>query len=86
MARIDDGELDVVTACGLTRATVIRELSRIHRGGHVKNPKVRIIQGQKVRIETFSEADSMLIEVDGNVRGRTPVEFRVMPGALWFVV
>ena len=28
----------------------------------------------------------MLIEVDGNVRGVTPVEFRVMPRALRFVV
>jgi hypothetical protein len=32
-----------------------------------------------VTIETFSEADAMLIEADGNVRGVTPVRFRVMP-------
>jgi diacylglycerol kinase (ATP) len=84
-AQIDDGKLDVVTASGLSRASVIRELPRIHSGGHVKNPKVRITQGQKVRIETFSREDGMLIEADGNVRGRTPVEFRIMPGALRIV-
>lgn len=85
-ARSDDGKLDVVTASGLNRANVIRELARIHKGGHVANPKVRITQGTKVRIETFSPADAMKIEADGNVRGVTPVEFRVMPGALRFVV
>jgi diacylglycerol kinase (ATP) len=84
-AQVDDGKLDVVTASGLTRAAVIRELPRIHSGGHMRNAKVRIAQGQKVRIETFSREDGMLIEADGNVRGRTPVEFRIMPGALRIV-
>ena len=85
-AQIDDGKLDVVTASGLSRANIVRELARIHKGGHVRNPKVRIVQGEGVSIETFSQEDAMLIEVDGNVRGLTPVEFRVMPRALRFVV
>jgi diacylglycerol kinase (ATP) len=84
-ARIDDGRLDVVTASGLSRAQVVRELARIHKGGHVANPKVRIRQGTKVRIETFATEDAMPIEADGNVRGVTPVEFQVMPKALRFV-
>lgn len=85
-AKIDDGKLDVVTASGLNRANVVRELARIHKGGHVANPKVRIVQGEGVSIETFTLEDAMPIEVDGNVRGVTPVEFRVMPGALRFLV
>jgi diacylglycerol kinase family enzyme len=85
-ASIDDGELDVVTASGLDRMNIVRELARIHKGGHVANPKVRITQGKRVRVETFSPEDAMLIEADGNVRGRTPVEFRVMPRALRFIV
>jgi YegS/Rv2252/BmrU family lipid kinase len=85
-AKIDDGKLDVITASGLSRANVVRELARIHEGGHVLNPKVQIRQGEGVSIETFAPADAMLIEADGNVRGVTPVEFRVMPGALKFVV
>lgn len=85
-AKIDDGKLDVVTASGLSRANVVRELARIHKGGHVANPKVRIAQGEGVSIETFSATDAMPIEADGNVRGLTPVEFRVMPTALCFVV
>jgi YegS/Rv2252/BmrU family lipid kinase len=85
-AQIDDGKLDVITATGLSRANIVRELARIHKGGHVRNPKVRILQGEGVSIETFSQEDAMLIEVDGNVRGLTPVEFKVMPRALQFVV
>lgn len=84
-ARFDDGKLDVVTASGLSRLNVLRELSRIHRGGHVANPKVRIVQGGYVKVETFTDEDAMPIEVDGNVKGFTSVDFRVIPKALRFV-
>ena len=85
-AKFDDGKLDVVTASGLNRAEIVRELARVHKGGHIENPKVRVVQGERVTIETFSTADAMRIEADGNVRGVTPVKFRVMPRALRFVV
>lgn len=85
-ARPDDGKLDVVTASGLSRVRVMRELARIHKGGHIANPKVQIRQGARVRVETFAPEDAMPIEVDGNVRGATPVEFRIVPRALRFVV
>lgn len=81
-ARNDDGILDVVTASGLNRVAVMRELPRIHSGGHVANPKVQIFQGRQVKIETFASEDALLIEADGNVRGRTPAEFRIMPRTL----
>jgi len=85
-ARLDDGKLDVVTASGLTRAQVVTELSRIHTGGHLKNPKVTLTQGAKVRIETLLLQDAMPLEADGNVRGVTPVQFEVLPHALKFLL
>jgi YegS/Rv2252/BmrU family lipid kinase len=84
-ASIDDGKLDVITASGLSRANVVTELSRVHTGGHVNNPKVTITQGTIVRIETLLLQDAMPLEADGNVRGVTPVQFQVLPGALKFV-
>src|ERR1044072_9748797 len=85
-ASIDDGMLDVITASGLSRANVVTELSRVHKGGHVNNPKVTLTQGKIVRIETFMIQDAMPIEADGNVRGTTPVQFQIMPGALRFLM
>ncbi len=85
-ARLDDGKLDVVTASGLSRANVVTELSRIHTGGHLKNPKVSLAQGSVVRIETLMLQDAMPLEADGNVRGVTPVQFQVLPKALRFLI
>jgi len=84
-AEMDDGKLDVVTARGLNRATIMRELTRIHKGGHVANPKVKIVQGRSVDIQTRAPEDAMLIEVDGNVCGSTPADYVVMPLALRIV-
>lgn len=85
-ACIDDGKLDVITASGLSRANVVTELSRVHTGGHVNNPKVTITQGTIVRIETLMLKDAMPLEADGNVRGVTPVQFQVLPSALRFLL
>ncbi|HYH85513.1 MAG TPA: diacylglycerol kinase family protein [Pyrinomonadaceae bacterium] len=85
-ASIADGLLDVVTVRGISRAGLVRELARVHRGGHLANPKVKLARGRSVRIETTDAADSLAIEADGDVRGRTPVEFRVLPGALRVVL
>ena len=85
-ARLDDGKLDVVTASGLSRTNVVTELSRIHTGGHLNNPKVSLTQGALVRIETLMLQDAMPLEADGNVKGVTPVQFQVMPRALRFLV
>jgi len=81
-ARPDDGLLDVATACGLSRARVVRELARVHRAGHLANPKVLLAAGSRLRIETPDEDDSLPLEADGDPRGHTPVELRVMPAAL----
>jgi len=81
-ASVADGLLDVVTVCRLSRAGLVRELTRIHRGGHLANPKVKLARGTRVRVETFDESDSLAVEADGDVRGRTPAEFRVLPAAL----
>jgi YegS/Rv2252/BmrU family lipid kinase len=86
IANLDDGKLDVLTASGLSRAEVIYELSRVHKGEHLKNPKVNVTQGEIVKIETLLLQDAMPLEVDGNVRGVTPVQFQVLPAALRFLV
>lgn len=81
-ARVDDGLLDIVTASDISRAIVVREMTRIHSGGHLANPRVRIMRGKSVRIENLTSQDALAIEADGDVRGYTPLEFRIMPGAL----
>ncbi|HEX8708227.1 MAG TPA: diacylglycerol kinase family protein [Pyrinomonadaceae bacterium] len=81
-----DGRLDFLMATGVSRATILREMPRIRRGAHLSNPHISTRTAAHVRIETGTAQDeALLIEADGNVRGYTPAEFQVMPGALRFV-
>jgi YegS/Rv2252/BmrU family lipid kinase len=81
-ARTDDGLIDLVLTHDLTRAAILRELPRIHSGGHITNPRVRIFKAKHVVVETEGTENALLVEADGNVRGHTPAEFHVMPDAL----
>ncbi|MGB8507555.1 MAG: diacylglycerol kinase family protein [Pyrinomonadaceae bacterium] len=81
-ARPDDGFLEAIVACDMTRMQAVRELTRIHRGGHLANPKIVLQKGGRVRVETLDPAEAFVVEADGDVRGQTPAEFRLMPGAL----
>ena len=85
-ARVDDGLLDLVTACRVPRRVVVRERTRIHRGGHMANPHVRLLRGAAVTIEPATPADALPVEADGDVRGRTPLTLRVLPRALRVVI
>ncbi len=79
-AQTDDGLLDVVTVGDISRAGVVREMSRIRRGGHVANPKVRIRRAARVGVESLE--DELMIEADGDFRGHTPAAFVLMASAL----
>lgn len=85
-ARNDDGLLDLLLTHDLTRATILRELPRIRRGEHLANERVRLVKATHVRVETDKPEDALLVEADGNVRGHTPSEFRLLPGALRLVL
>jgi diacylglycerol kinase (ATP) len=81
-ARTDDGLIDLMLSCNLTRRTIVRELPRIREGGHIKNPRVRLIKARRVRLEPLTVKDSLPVEADSNMRGHTPAEFQIMPAAL----
>ncbi|MDQ3820542.1 MAG: diacylglycerol kinase family lipid kinase [Acidobacteriota bacterium] len=81
-ARVDDGLIDLMLTQDLTRSTILRELPRIRRGEHLSNPKVSVIKARRVRVETKTLEDALLVEADGNLRGRTPAEFQIVPRSL----
>ena len=85
-AAVDDGLLDVLVVCDISRPALLRELARVRVGGHLINPKIKLTRGRHVRVETLAAADALGVEADGDPRGSTPAEFRVLPSALRVVV
>jgi len=82
-AEIDDGLLDVILTEGATRLDVLRELPRVGRGRHMRNPRVRQARARTVKIDS---TEHLRLELDGDAAGFTPARLSVLPGVVRFVV
>lgn len=81
-AELDDGLLDVIVTDEATRWDVIKELPRIQRGGHLKNPKVTALRARRVSINSEGP---MAVDLDGEAVGYTPANIALLPAAIRFV-
>ncbi|HXU35737.1 MAG TPA: diacylglycerol kinase family protein [Blastocatellia bacterium] len=80
-AELDDGLLDVIVTDEATRWDVIKELPRIQRGGHLKNPKVTALRARRVSINS---EEPMAVDLDGETVGHTPVRITLLPASIRF--
>ena len=82
-ASLSDGLFDIVVAGDLGKLDLVRLVPRVYVGTHVTHPKMRVLQGREVRVNS---PDRMLLQADGEVLGKAPATFRIVPGALRLIV
>ena len=75
-AKIDDGLLDVIALKKCNLAELIRVVSMAQRGDHFNDPKVMYFRTK--RLEVTSPND-VLMNLDGELGGRLPGVFEVLP-------
>lgn len=82
-AKIDDGVFDVVFIDEMNKFVALSLLAKVGKGGHIRSPRVHVFRGSDVKIE----ADPALpVLVDGELVDPTPAEFKILPGAVQFLV
>ncbi|MFH1638879.1 MAG: diacylglycerol kinase family protein [Chloroflexota bacterium] len=74
-----DGLLDVVMIDDLSKPELLRSLPRIYRGTHLTHPKVTVKRAREVNITSGQE---MLLQIDGELLGKAPARFRILPAML----
>lgn len=82
MARIDDGELDLVVARELTRLQILRVFPKVFSGEHIHHPAVQTSRLQSVQIEVDRP---LIMACDGEPIGRVAggaIEVKIAPRAL----
>lgn len=82
-AHLDDGRLELCLIQALGRFEALRCFPMLVRGTFPSHPKVRYFGGQELSVSTELPAP---LALDGDVLGRTPATFRVLPGALRVLV
>ena len=78
-ASLDDGLLLVVEASGIGRLRTMLEWPRLY-GGHLARVRgVRVTSARRVHVES---QDDVLVDCDGEVCGRLPAVYEIVPGAI----
>lgn len=75
-AKVDDGLLDLVVLKKISRLRVIRIFRTIFSGAHIREPEVCYHQARRITIDTEKPR---VLNVDGEVLGRTPIEIECLP-------
>ena len=87
MAVPDDGLFDVIITGALGKLEGLQGFSKIYAGTHFEDPKLRLklehLRGRRVEV---SSTDSVLVQLEGEVVGRLPATFEIMPRALRLLV
>lgn len=79
-ARFDDGVLDLIDVGGVSRLGVLFGiLPKLYSGAHVHHPRVRTARGTSFRFD--SAGVETLVDLDGEMVGRLPLEVTVLPQA-----
>jgi diacylglycerol kinase family enzyme len=81
-AKLNDGMFDVVNIGDLSTAKIMLRGYTLYRGTHNTLPEVKSMLARKVEIAATDEATEILLETDGELPGRLPATYEVIPAAL----
>jgi YegS/Rv2252/BmrU family lipid kinase len=82
-AMMDDGLFDIVTVGNFGTLEALWHLPKLRNGKHMGLEKVGHSQGRRVEVTSEEE---VLLEMDGELVGRLPATFEVIPNAVGVMV
>lgn len=78
-ARPDDGLFDIVIVGDISRTEAVMNLRRLYTGRLAEHPKVTVLRGKRIMLDSEQQ---VMLEADGEIPGRLPAAFEILPGAL----
>jgi diacylglycerol kinase (ATP) len=78
-AILDDGLLDVTVIRDMSLGELARGLGKLYSGGIYSHPKV---QAYRVNRLSAASKESVLVEIDGELVGKLPIEISIVPKAI----
>ena len=81
-AKLNDGRFDVITVGDLGAARIITNAPRLYLGWHLSMDEVGHTLAEKITARAAERSAVVPIEVDGELPGRLPATFQILPEAL----
>ena len=74
-ARMDDGLIDLLLVRSTSRVNLLRLFSKVFKGQHIYDPNVSYHQVASFKLDS---SPSTQLNIDGETKGRTPIEVQVL--------
>jgi len=81
-AKLTDGKFDVISIGDLGALKIVRSAPRLYLGSHLGMQDVGHALAKKIVARPVDKDAPVTIEVDGELVGRLPATFQIVPGAL----
>jgi YegS/Rv2252/BmrU family lipid kinase len=81
-AKFDDGLFDIITIGDASAFRILANAPRLYFGAHLRMDEVTHTLAKLVGARPVKKDDNVRVELDGEVVGRLPATFEVMPRAL----
>ncbi len=81
-AKLADGMLDVVNVGDINTAKIILNAYTLYRGTHLDLPEVKSKLARRIEVSPANPTDRTLISIDGELPGKLPAIYEVVPSAL----
>jgi YegS/Rv2252/BmrU family lipid kinase len=81
-AKLTDGKFDVVSIGDLGALKIVASAPRVYLGSHMSMPEVSHALAKKVVVRAADGISEVRLEVDGELPGRLPATFHVIPEVL----
>jgi len=81
-AHINDGKLDVVNIGDIKTAKILLNAYKLYNGSHLELSEVKSTLARKITVFSANENQIIQIETDGELPGRLPATFEIVPNAL----
>ena len=81
-AKLTDGKFDVIGVGDLSTLKLFTSAPRVYLGSHLSMPEVSHTLARKVTVRPPDRTSEISLEVDGELPGRLPATFQIIPEAL----
>ncbi len=81
-AKLTDGKFDVVGVGDLSALKIFTSAPRVYLGSHLSMPEVSHALARKVMVRTADRDTEVPLEIDGELPGKLPATFQIIPEAI----
>ncbi|MEJ7849029.1 MAG: diacylglycerol kinase family protein [Pyrinomonadaceae bacterium] len=81
-AKINDGFLDVVNIGDIKTAKILLKAYTLYNGSHLDLAEVKSTLGKRIEARPVNDNDNVFIEIDGELPGKLPAVYEIVPAAL----